>query len=43
MTAINYDSELKRAGANATHGWRKLGFLAQRYMLGTIGDRKSVV
>jgi peptide/nickel transport system permease protein len=37
LSAINYDSELKRAGANATHGWRKLGFLARRYMLGTIG------
>src|SRR5881392_3083611 len=37
MTAVNYDSELKRAGANATHGWRRLLFLAQRYVLGTIG------
>ncbi len=37
MDAINYDSELRRAGANATHGWRKLAFLAQRYMLGTVG------
>jgi peptide/nickel transport system permease protein len=37
LDAINYDSELRRAGANATHGWRKLAFLAQRYMLGTIG------
>lgn len=37
MDAINYDTELRRAGANATHGWRKLTFLAQRYMLGTIG------
>ena len=37
MDAINYDSELRRAGAHSTHGWRKLTFLAQRYMLGTIG------
>jgi peptide/nickel transport system permease protein len=37
LDAINYDTELRRAGANSTHGWRKLTFLAQRYMLGTIG------
>jgi len=37
LSAINYDSELKRAGANATHGWRRLAFLAQRYVLGTFG------
>jgi peptide/nickel transport system permease protein len=37
LDAINYDSELRRAGAHSTHGWRKLAFLAQRYMLGTIG------
>jgi len=37
VDAINYDSELRRAGAHSTHGWRKLTFLAQRYMLGTIG------
>jgi peptide/nickel transport system permease protein len=37
MDAINYDSELKRAGAHATHGWRRLAFLAQRHVLGTIG------
>ena len=37
MAAINYDSELQRAGANATHGWRRLTFLARRYMLGTVG------
>jgi peptide/nickel transport system permease protein len=37
LDAINYDSELRRAGANATHGWRKFAFLAQRHMLGTIG------
>ena len=37
MAVVNYDSELKRAGADATHGWRRLTFLAQRYMLGTVG------
>jgi peptide/nickel transport system permease protein len=37
MDAINYDSELKRAGAHATHGWRRLAFLAQRHVLGTVG------
>ena len=37
MAAINYDSELKSAGAHATHGWRRLAFLAQRYVLGTFG------
>src|SRR3954469_24704679 len=37
MAAIDYDSELRRAGAHATHGWRRLAFLAQRYVLGTFG------
>ena len=37
MDAINYDTELRRAGAHSTHGWRKFTFLAQRHMLGTIG------
>ncbi len=37
MDAINYESELRRAGASATHGWRRLAFLAQRHLLGTIG------
>lgn len=37
MNAINYDSELRRAGAYSTQGWRKLAFLAQRHMLGTAG------
>jgi peptide/nickel transport system permease protein len=32
LTSINYDSELKRAGAHSTHGWRRLTFLAQRYI-----------
>ena len=37
MAVVNYDSELRRAGAQATHGWRRLVFLAQRHLLGTIG------
>ncbi len=37
MTSINFDSELKRAGAHSTQGWRRLTFLAQRYVLGTFG------
>jgi peptide/nickel transport system permease protein len=37
LDALNYDDELRRAGAHSTHGWRKLTFLAQRYMLGTAG------
>lgn len=37
MAAIDYDSELRRAGAHATQGWRWLAFLAQRYVLGTFG------
>ena len=37
MAVINYDSELKRAGAHSTQGWRKLAFLAQRHLLGAIG------
>src|ERR1043165_5446925 len=37
LAVINYDSELRRAGAHATHGWRRLAFLAQRYVLGTFG------
>jgi len=37
LAAINYESELRRAGADATHGWRRLVFLAQRHLLGTIG------
>ena len=37
MAVVNYDSELRRAGAHATHGWRRLTFLAKRYVLGTIG------
>jgi peptide/nickel transport system permease protein len=37
LAVINYDNELRRAGAKATHGWRRMIFLAQRYMLGTVG------
>jgi peptide/nickel transport system permease protein len=37
LDAINYDAELRRAGAHSTQGWRKLAFLARRYLLGTIG------
>ena len=37
MATINFDSELRRAGAEATHGWRRLAFLARRYLLGTVG------
>jgi peptide/nickel transport system permease protein len=37
LDAINYDTELRRAGANSTHGWRKLAFFAQRHVLGTAG------
>src|SRR3954466_6471175 len=37
LATINFDSELRRAGAHSTQGWRRLVFLAQRYMLGTVG------
>ena len=37
MDAINYDIELRRAGANATQGWRKVWFLAGRHVLGSVG------
>ncbi len=37
MTTVNYDSELRRAGANATRGWRKYTFMAGHNVLGTIG------
>ena len=37
MATINFDSELRRAGAQATHGWRRLAFLAQRHVLGAVG------
>jgi peptide/nickel transport system permease protein len=37
LATINYESELRRAGAKATHGWRRLAFLAQRHVLGAVG------
>ena len=37
MATINFDSELRRAGANATSGWGRFAFLAQRHVLGTVG------
>jgi peptide/nickel transport system permease protein len=37
LAAVDYDSELRRAGAYATHGWRRATFLAKRYVLGTVG------
>jgi peptide/nickel transport system permease protein len=37
VVAVNYDNELRRAGAKATHGWRRFAFLAQRHVLGTVG------
>src|SRR5215831_14997227 len=37
LAVVNYDIELKRAGAKATHGWRRLAFYARRYILGTFG------
>jgi peptide/nickel transport system permease protein len=37
LAVVNYDSELRHAGAHATHGWRRLTFLARRYLLGTAG------
>jgi peptide/nickel transport system permease protein len=36
MTAINFDRELKRAGAGAA-GWHQFAFMARRHLLGTIG------
>ncbi|TMK08633.1 MAG: ABC transporter permease [Alphaproteobacteria bacterium] len=37
MATINYDTELRRAGAHSTQGWRKLTILAQRHVLGAVG------
>jgi peptide/nickel transport system permease protein len=37
LVTINYDSELRRAGANANTFWRRMGFLARRHVLGTVG------
>jgi peptide/nickel transport system permease protein len=37
VAAIDYDSELRRAGARATGSWGKLAFLARRHLLGAVG------
>jgi peptide/nickel transport system permease protein len=37
LTAIDYEGELRRAGAHATGGWRRVLFLAQRHVLGAAG------
>jgi peptide/nickel transport system permease protein len=37
LVTINYDSELRRAGANANTFWRRVRFLARRHVLGTVG------
>jgi peptide/nickel transport system permease protein len=37
LAAIDYDVELRRAGAHATVGWRRVLFLAQRHVLGAAG------
>jgi peptide/nickel transport system permease protein len=37
VAAIDYESELRRAGALAKGRWSRIGFLARRYVLGTAG------
>jgi peptide/nickel transport system permease protein len=37
LVTINYDSELRRAGADANTFWRRVRFLARRHVLGTVG------
>jgi peptide/nickel transport system permease protein len=37
LVTINYDSELRRAGANADTFWRRVRFLARRHVLGMVG------
>ncbi|KJC43492.1 ABC transporter permease [Bradyrhizobium sp. LTSP849] len=37
MAAIDYEVELRRAGAHATDGWRRVLFLMQRHVLGAAG------
>ena len=37
MAVIDYESELRRAGARATGRWGKLAFLARRHLLGAVG------
>jgi peptide/nickel transport system permease protein len=37
LAAIDFDVELRRAGAHATGGWRRVLFMAQRHVLGAAG------
>jgi peptide/nickel transport system permease protein len=37
LVTINYDSELRRAGADANTFWRRVRFLARRNILGAVG------
>jgi ABC-type dipeptide/oligopeptide/nickel transport systems, permease components len=37
LDAINYDAELRRAGARSTQGWRRFAFVARHHALGTAG------
>src|ERR1700749_3379409 len=37
MVTINFDNELRRAGATSTHGWGRYTFLGRRHVLGTVG------
>ncbi|WP_407178052.1 ABC transporter permease [Bradyrhizobium sp. STM 3562] len=37
MAAIDFESELRRAGARVTGSWGKLAFLARRHLLGAVG------
>jgi peptide/nickel transport system permease protein len=37
MATVDYDFELRRAGAHAGQGWRRIGYLARRHVLGAAG------
>jgi peptide/nickel transport system permease protein len=37
LVTINYDSELRRAGAHAKGPWQRVRHLARRHVLGTVG------
>jgi peptide/nickel transport system permease protein len=37
LVTINYDNELRRAGAHATSPWRRIKYMARRHVLGTVG------
>jgi peptide/nickel transport system permease protein len=37
LVTINYDSELRRAGAHATSPWQRIRYMARRHVLGTFG------